>query len=190
MEGSLETSQTQVLQETFLEPERIVQYFGLEPGDHIADFGAGHGYFTIPMARVAGGDGKVYAIDIQKSVLEVIKARAKLEHLLNIETIWADLDLPRGSKLKDDFLEFVLIANILFQSEQKETLFGEVYRVLRPKGRFALIEWDETPAPLGPPLQLRVKKEVVKQFASQAGLLFDREFEAGSHHYGLLFVKK
>lgn len=218
MEGSIETSQTQVLQETFLEPERIVQYFGLEPGDHIADFGAGHGYFTIPMARVAGGDGKVYAIDIQKSVLEVIKARAKLEHLLNIETIWADLDLPRGSKLKDDFLEFVLIANILFQSEQKETLFGEVYRVLRPKGRFALIEWDsssqlssapagtghderaatsrreswedKTPAPLGPPLQLRVKKDTAKQFASQAGLLFDREFEAGSHHYGLLFVKK
>ena len=108
---------------TFLEPDRIVRSFGLEAGDHVADFGAGHGYFTIPMARLVGGDGKVYTIDIQKSVLDIIRARAKVEHLLNIEPVWADLDEPGGSKLKDKFLDFVVIANILFQAEKKRKSF-------------------------------------------------------------------
>ncbi len=136
-----------------------------------------------------GGDGKVYAIDIQKPVLEIIRARAKLEHLLNIELVWANLDEPEGSKLKDNFVEFVVIANILFQAEDKPGLFREAHRILREKGRVAIIEWDGTPAPLGPPLNLRVRKEIARQWALQAGLIFDREFETGSHHYGLMFRK-
>ncbi len=176
--------------QTFLEPERIVRYFGLKPGDHVADFGAGHGYFTIPMARIAGGDGKVYALDIQKSVLDIIRAKAKLEHLLNIETVWADLDEPHGSKLKDKFIDFAVIANILFQAEKKENIFREAHRILREGGRLAVVEWDETPAPMGPPLNLRVKKDTAKSLATSAGFELEKEFEAGSHHYGLLFKKQ
>ena len=174
----------------FLEPARIVKYFDLKPGDHVADFGAGHGYFTIPMARIVGGDGKVYAIDIQKPVLDIIRSRAKLENILNIETVWANLDQTNGSKQKDQILDFVLIASILFQSENKENVVREAWRVLRPGGRLAIIEWDETQTPLGPHVNLRLRKDTVKALTSQAGFEADREFEAGTHHYGLLFKKK
>lgn len=181
---------------SFLEPERIVKNLGIEKGDYVADFGAGHGYFTIPLAKAVGGDGKVYAIDIQKPVLDIIRSRAKLDHLLNIETVWADLDQPGGSKLKDKFLEFVIIASILFQAENKVGLFHEAHRILHEKGRLAVIEWDETQTPpaaragLGPPLAMRIPKEQVKLWAGQAGFSFDREFEAGTHHYGLIFRKQ
>lgn len=174
----------------FLEPERIVKNFGLEEGDHVADFGAGHGYFTILMARIVGTDGKVYALDIQKSVLDIIRARAKLEHLLNIEPVWADLDEPGGSKLKDKFIDFVVIANILFQAEKKENIFREAYRILRENGRLAVVEWNEVLTPMGPPLSLRIKKETAKSIALATGFNLDKEFEAGSHHYGFLFKKK
>lgn len=173
----------------FLEPDRIVRSFDLEKGDHAADFGAGHGYFTVPLAREVGGNGKVYAIDIQKPVLDIIRAKAKIEHLLNIEPVWADLDTPRGSKLKDDFLDFVLISNAFFQSEKKEIIIQEAYRVLHKKGRLAIIEWEEFPN-FGPPKELLVRKETAKKMAQEAGFELDREFEAGTHHYGLLFIKK
>lgn len=197
----------------FLEPERIVQYFDLAKGDHVADFGAGHGYFTIPMAGVVGGDGKVYALDIQKSVLDIIRAKAKVEHLFNIEPIWADLERPGGSHLKDEFLDFVLIANIFFQVENRSPLLTEAFRILRKGGRLAAIEWDspsqlfagaggrpeptdviikksgEGKTPLGPPLELRIRKDLTKKLAEEAGFALDREFEAGSQHYGLLFKK-
>jgi ubiquinone/menaquinone biosynthesis C-methylase UbiE len=142
---------------TFLEPERIVQNFGLEKGDHVADFGAGHGYFTIPIAKIVGGNGKVYALDVQKPVLDIIRARAKVDHLLNIETIWADLDQPQGSKLKDKLLNFVVIANFLCQVEGKPAIWREAARVLGQGGGVVVIDWDQTPTPLGPPLNLRVK---------------------------------
>lgn len=174
---------------SFLEPELIVRYFGLEKGDYVADFGAGHGYFTIPMARAVGGDGKVYALDIQKSVFDIIRDRAKLEHLLNIEFIWTDIDFLKGSKLKDKFVDFVLIANTLFQSEHQETVLQEAYRVLREKGRMAIIEWVEL-SDLGPVKNSRVKKEKARKFAENSGFEFDREFSAGNYHYGLLFIKK
>ena len=176
-------------QKSFAEPDRIIQYCDIKKGDYIADFGAGHGYFAIPLARKVGGDGKVYAIDIQRNVLDVIRSKAKLEHLLNIECIWADLDLPNGSKLKDGFVNFVLISNSLFQAENKAAYFFESARVLGENGRLVVIEWDDIPTPLGPPVSQRVKKTTVRDLALRAGFSFDREFEAGSHHYGLLFYK-
>ena len=206
----------------FLEPEKIVQFFGLKKGDHIADFGVGHGYFAIALARAAGGDGKVYAIDIQKPALDIVRAKAASEHLLNLEYIWGDLDMPQGSHLKDRFCDFVLIASVLFQAEKKLAVVQEAYRVLREGGRLALIEWsgaadaqswEVSPASeaahsltapadgardsfsgaahrLGPRPELWIKKENARALALQAGFAFDREFATGSHHYGLLFVKK
>lgn len=174
---------------TFLEPERIIKYFNLELGDHVADFGAGHGYFTIPMARIVGGDGKVFAIDIQKEVLDIIRAKAKIENLLNIEVIWGNLDILGGSKLKDKHIDFVLVSNLLFQADNKETILQEAYRILRDKGRLATIEWDDLPTLIGPPQDLRVSKNKIKELAEGVGFRSDREFVGGSHHYGLLFVK-
>ena len=179
----------------FLEPERIVQNFGLEKGDYVADFGVGHGFFTIAVARAVGNSGKVYALDVQKSVLEVVRAKARVNHLLNIETVWADLDEPGGSRIKDNFIDLVLVTNILFQAEKKDVVMQEAYRIVQPGGKMVAVEWDSpesigtTGLKVGPPSELRLKKEQVKELAQQAGFRLDREFEAGSHHYGLLFKK-
>lgn len=171
----------------FLDPNKIVVSFGLERGEHVADFGAGHGFFAIPMARAVGGDGIVYAIDIQKSVLDIIRSRARTEHLLNIQPVWADVEAAGGSKLKDRYIDFILIANILFQTADKRAVIREAYRILREGGRLAVIEWNETPAPLGPPAALRMKKIAAAELCRGAGFSTMEEFDAGSHHYGLLF---
>lgn len=176
--------------DAFLSPEAIVKSFNLNPGESVADLGAGHGFFTIPLARAVGSGGTVYAIDIQKSALEVIRAAARREHLAQIKILQADLDEINGSKLPDRSIDFVLIAYILFQAEQKEVLLGEAHRILRPGGRAALIEWDEIPSPLGPPLGFRVSKTQCRALAERAGFSPLGEFGAGSRHYGPLFIKQ
>lgn len=173
----------------FLDPEKIVNLFGIEKGDHIADFGAGHGYYTIPLARLAGGDGKIYAIDIQRHVLDIIRTKAKLEHILNIETILADLEQDNGSKIKEQYCDFVVISNILFQADEKQNVVREAYRILRTGGKLAMIEWDANTGNFGPTRNLRVSRELARNLAIDAGFEFDREFAAGAFHYGLLFKK-
>lgn len=177
------------MESTFLHPERIVARFDLKPGDTVADFGAGAGFFTIPIARAVGSEGRVYAIDIQKESLEVVKAKARLEHLLNIEYVWGDLEAPGGSKIKDESADFVIISNILFQAEKRQEVLREAFRVLTGGGRCAVIEWDESKFSFGPPMELRVSKRTAQASALSVGFEQEKEFEAGTHHYGLLFRK-
>ena len=174
------------------QPEQLIQSFNIRAGDHIADFGAGHGYFAIPLARATGPAGKVYAIDIQWAALDMVRSRAAAEHLLNLEYVQADLDEPGGSRLMDRFVDLVVVANILFQTERKDMLMREAWRILREGGRLAMIEWDtmvESQVMLGPLPTMRVKKETARTLAVQAGFEFDREFSAGVHHYGMIFIK-
>lgn len=173
----------------FLDPERIVANLGLRPGMVVADFGTGSGYFTLPAARRVGEGGKVFAIDIQRHALDLVRSKANLERLLNIETIWADLERPSGSHLPGEAVDFVIIANILFQAEAKGGVLAEARRVLRRGGRLALLEWDEAPTSLGPPVAIRIPKRLARQLAEAAGFELEKEFEAGGHHYGFLFVK-
>ncbi len=174
----------------FLQPERIVSRLDIRPGMVVADFGAGGGYFSIPAARKVGENGKVYAIDIQPHAVDLIRSKANLAHLLNIETIWADLERPEGSHLPSNGVDFVILANILFQAEAKGEIFKEARRVLHTGGRLAVLEWDETPFPAGPAMTLRTPKAGVKRMAEEAGFELEKEFDAGSHHFGLLFIKK
>ena len=56
----------------------LIELLPIEPDSVIADIGAGTGYFSFPMARKAS-EGRVIAVDIQREMLDIIKAR--LEHL-------------------------------------------------------------------------------------------------------------
>lgn len=174
----------------FLQPERVIRHLNIRPGMVVADFGCGSGHFTIPAARAVGGDGKVFAIDVQKQAIDFIKSLANLEHLLQVEPIWADLEAPRGSRLPEAMVDFVIISNILFQAEKKRELLAEAKRILRPGGELAMIEWDETPFPAGPSPALRIPKSTARTIAEGVGFTMEKEFDAGSHHYGLLFKKQ
>ncbi|KKS36719.1 MAG: hypothetical protein A3G49_04600 [Candidatus Sungbacteria bacterium RIFCSPLOWO2_12_FULL_41_11] len=173
----------------FLNPGIVVREFDLKPGEAVADFGAGAGHFTIPMAKAVGHTGKIYALDLQKHALNLIKSRAKIEHLLNIDYVWADLEMSSGSKLKDATVNFVIISNILFQAEKRFEILKEAYRILKSGGKMAVFEWDQSNFSGGPPVNLRVPPIQVKTLAQDAGFIFEKEFNAGSHHYGFLFKK-
>jgi len=143
----------------FVVPEEAVESFGLIPGAVVADFGCGSGHYSIAAAKKVGDLGKVYAIDIQKDLLGALKGAAKVNHLKNIEIVWANLDVPNGSKLQDASVDFVIISNILFQAEKKEEIAREALRILKQGGRVAVIEW----AVKGEPRLGREKNKMPKQ---------------------------
>lgn len=180
------------MNEMFLKPEEAIEVWDVRPGDKIADFGCGAGFFSVPLGRRVGSNGKIYALDIRPEALEATRAKVKLFHLFNIEPSRADLELPRGSGIKDESLDKVLISNILFQAEDKNAIAEEARRILKPGGSVMVVEWNDNGGPQadgGPSLDHRIGKDEAKKFMQDTGLSFFKEFSAGSSHYGLIFKK-
>lgn len=173
----------------FLDPQKIVNSFGITESMRIADFGSGAGYFTIIMAKIAGESALVSAVDILDSALDQVRTKAKNEGLRNIQTIRANLEIFGGSGLDNDSQDIVLLANILFQSDQKSEIVKEAKRVLRPGGRLILIDWRQGTGGFGPPDNLRLDEEAMRSLVTQQDFQFVSTIDTGSFHYGLIFQK-
>lgn len=175
--------------ENFINPAALTESFGLREGMKIADFGAGSGYFTLCLAAKVGEKGQITALDILESALEVIRSQAAARSLKNIQTVRKDLEAPGGSGLPDNSQDFVLLANILFQSAQKMDMVKEAKRILVSGGQLAVIDWKETAVGLGPPVKMRIKEEELKKQITDLGLEFKKELAVGQFHFGMMFSK-
>lgn len=173
----------------FMNPEVIVESFGLQPGVKVADFGSGAGYFTILIAKKIGEGGLVTAVDILESALETVRAKAAVGGLNNLQTVRADLEVLGGSGLADNSQDIVLLANILFQSNKRSEIVQEAKRILTPSGNLIFIDWKKGSGGLGPPEANRVDAQEIKSVFENQGLVFVREIDAGAFHYGLVYKK-
>lgn len=174
----------------FLEPEIIVDKFGIEEGMKIADFGCGAGYFTVLIAERTGPDGKVYALDIQESSLDSVRAKARALGLGNIETIRTNLEILGSSSLSNSSQDSVMIHNVLFQSSKKKEILSEAWRVLKPQGKLIAIEWAKGAGGFGPPDELRLSAGEIETIAKEVGFVLEKKLNTGQFHFGLIFNKK
>ncbi|MEK7121539.1 MAG: methyltransferase domain-containing protein [Patescibacteria group bacterium] len=173
----------------FMNPEKIVSGFGIKEGMMIADFGSGAGYFTILLGQRVGQSGKVFALDIQESALDNVRVKAKAAGLENVETIRSNLEVLGSSGLADNSQDIVLLANILFQSEQKAEIIKEAVRVLKDGGFLVVIDWKRAAGGFGPPDNLRTDEIAMRSLVLGEGLVFENDIDAGQFHYGLKFRK-
>lgn len=173
----------------FSDPEKNIEQLGLEPGMSVADLGAGSGFYAIAAARAVLGAGRVYAIDVQKDLLQKIKTNAHREHLANVEVLWGDLEKLGGTRLRDLSVDVAIVANTLFQIKDKNTLLLEAKRILKPKGRLLIIDWSDSFGGIGPHKDEVLTLASAKTLCEKAGFAFEHELSAGSHHYGLVFRK-
>lgn len=170
----------------FAHPARNVEALGIEPGHTVADFGSGSGAYVLAIAEALQHSGHVYAIDVQQDLLRRIKNEAHKNGFKNVEIIWGDLEKMGGSKIADKYVDLVLISNLLFQVDDKATLLSEAHRILRPRGRLVIIDWEESFGGMGPIKRAVVTKKAALDFAMKAGFVQVKEFDAGAHHYGLI----
>ena len=179
----------------FINPEEIINNFEVRPGMVVADFGSGVGRYVLAIAKKmkgfglpVGQAGVVYAVDIQKNLLESVKLNAEKEHLTNIvDIIWADIEGKDGVKLATGTIDLVIASNILFQVKSKESLAKEIHRVLKVDGRTAVMDWSV--GGTGLTQKSFVPKKEVERIFIENGFLRVKEFPAGDSHYGIIFKK-
>lgn len=173
----------------FITPEIVASHFHLRIGDKVGDFGAGMGNFSTVLSRLVGAEGRVYASEIQKNLVDTLNDKVRREHLGNVEVVWGDVEELGGTKIEDEVLDAAIIINTLFQMEERQTAIKEISRTLRPGGKFFIIDWAESWGGLGPQPEDVLNESDAKALAETAGFTFERSFDAGQHHYGLAFRK-
>jgi len=165
----------------------IVNQFDLEPGMRIADLGSGSGYFTVEMAKAVGEGGVVTAVDILETALETVRERTVEAGAKNVQLVRANLEVIGSTFLADDSQDFVLLANVLFQNDEKLSIIKEAKRILRPAGKLVIIDWEKGVGGLGPPDEFRTPKESILGFASQEGLNYEKDIAVDAYHFGIMF---
>ena len=173
----------------FKDPETVLDQLVLGEGRVVADFGAGSGAYALSAARRVGETGKVYAVDIQKNLLERFKNIAKAARIHNVEIIWGDIEKSAGTKIKNGVVDVAIISNVLFQNEDKSAVAREAHRVLKNGGRALVVDWSETSGALGPSADHLVPQKEARDVFERNGFSHERDISAGEHHYGMIFRK-
>ncbi|USN53531.1 MAG: class I SAM-dependent methyltransferase [Candidatus Nomurabacteria bacterium] len=174
-----------------LKPGLILRSTGLEFGMAVADFGCGGtGPFTMEAAKIAGNQGKVYAVDILKSSLSALMARVRLAGYTNVIPVWSNLERFGAAKaIHDGSVDFGIVANALYQSSHPEAVLKEVFRTLKGGGRALVIEWNTGRATIGPTEKELVPADQIRSYLEKLGARELEFFDAGLYHYGMVIEK-
>ena len=174
----------------FSEPQKNIEQFNIDPGMSVADLGSGAGFYSLALARVVGPSGTVYAVDVQKDLLTKLQKEAHEQGFNNIKVVWGDLDIAKGSTLRDNSVDRVIIANTLFQITEKDALVQEAFRILKPKGKLLLVDWSDSFGGMGPHPKDVLREDVAKTLLESHGFSFDKQISTGDHHYGFVVKKE
>ncbi|MEI7480401.1 MAG: methyltransferase domain-containing protein [bacterium] len=173
----------------FSDPQKIIDQLFLTKGQVVIDMGSGTGFYTKAAAKAVGSTGHVYAIDLQIDLLRRLKKEAQASNLENVQIVFADLEKPMSTKVKDSIADLVIIANLLFMIKNKEVILAEAKRVLKPGGRLLVVDWQESFGGIGPQFESVIDRKEAQKLGEASGFTFNSDIEAGSHHYGLIFKK-
>ncbi len=172
----------------FSDPNVIVSQLHILPGASVADLGAGIGAYSVALSKAVGPTGKVYACDVQKDLLVRLDNEAKSLGITNIQTVHSNIEIPQGTKLRDASVDWVVLANTLFQSEDRQALVAEIARILKPGGCALLVDWTESFGNMGPHEHDVISRFEAERLFAESGMRPTAQaIDAGSHHYGVVF---
>ncbi len=171
-----------------INPFKLLERVGIMSGWHVADLGCGAlGHFVFPAAQFVGGEGRVYAVDIQHVALRSIEEIAKREQYWNIRPVWSDVEVLGATHIAAASLDLTILANNLYLSRHREAFVEEAIRLTKPGGLLLIIEWKAEPTVIGPSLEHRLSQEDAQTYFTQGTLTLEDSFEAGDCHYALLY---
>lgn len=119
--------------------DEIVRVLSLKPGQQIADVGSGGGYFSFLFARYVGREGKVYAIDTNKGLLNFVRSSSEKNGFHNIITVLAQGD---RFPLMNEKLDLVFLRNVYHHLPSREVYFRDLIESLDTGSKIAIIDYD------------------------------------------------
>ncbi|HET9321886.1 MAG TPA: class I SAM-dependent methyltransferase [Bryobacteraceae bacterium] len=167
-------------------PDAALEAIGIMRGATVADVGAGAGYFTWRLAERVGPSGKVYANDIQPSMLELLRKNIEARHLANVEPVLGVEDDPR---LPAGRVDLVLLVDVYHEFSEPEKMLRKMRESLKPDGRLVLLEYrkEDPNIPIRPEHKMSVAE--VRAEVEPEGFRFEKNLNTLPRQHILIFRK-
>jgi cyclopropane fatty-acyl-phospholipid synthase-like methyltransferase len=161
-------------------PERVIAALNLKPGMSVADIGAGTGYFTVRLAKVAGVS--VFAADIEPKMVAYLKNRATTEKLSNVTAVLAGASSPNLPQPVD----VALVVDTYHHLPNRPAYFRDLRKSLKAGGRVAIVDFRKD-APEGPPEHFRFTPEQIEAEMKEAGYQVDASHDFLPRQHFMIF---
>ena len=156
-------------------PDQVVEALQIHAGDQVADIGAGEGYFTFRFAGAVGPTGTVFAVDVDPTVIEKLKASVRARDSANVTVILGEYDNPL---VPDGEIDLAFVCNTYHHIENRSEYFSALKADLSPGGRLVVMEWKPVPlAHLLLPHGHWSAKELIEEEMGQAGYTLEKSFD-------------
>ncbi len=171
--------------DAYQKPYEVLTALAIEPGEVIADIGAGSGYFTFRLAHRVGDKGRVYAVDISPDMIRHLNRRIRELKAMNVTAILADADDPL---LADASIDRFFFSDSWHHIENQSKYLSLIKKMLKPGGEIIMIDFHKKELPVGPPMQMKIAREdLIRQMESN-GFRLTKEHTFLPYQYFLVFA--
>jgi ubiquinone/menaquinone biosynthesis C-methylase UbiE len=161
-----------VSRDEWQQPDKVITALEIHPGDVVVDLGSGGGYFTFRLADAVGAAGKIYAVDIDRDMVDLVAKRVRDEGRSNINAVLAKPDDPSLPKAGVDL---VFTSNTYHHIDQRIGYFANLRKYLRLGARVAIIDFDRR-AWLEGLLRHYTPPEFIRREMEQAGYRLQHDY--------------
>lgn len=116
----------------------LLKALDVKLGQTVCDLGCGNGFYTLRLAKLVGPKGKVWAVDIQPEMLQLLEERAEARGLTNLQPTLGSAITPNLPKEKIDLL---LLVDVYHEFSHPAEMLAEIRKSLNATGRVALVEY-------------------------------------------------
>jgi precorrin-6B methylase 2 len=167
--------------------DEVVSALKLQPGQTVADIGAGSGLLEGPLAKAVGPRGRVYAVEIDAGFFPEIRKRAAAAQVTNVETVlgkFTDPALPVKS------IDVALFHDVIHHVENRGAYLKTLATYLGRSGRIVVIDYEGGKGPHSAQPELEVTREQLSGWMKDAGFAQVEEVKLFSDKYFLAFARK
>ena len=167
--------------------ELLVDSLGLKHGETVADIGAGTGYFSRRLARRAGPNGVILAVDIQPEMLDLLTNQMAALSITNVRPVLGTITDP---KLPPGSVDMVLMVDVYHEFSHPFEMMQAICASLKPTGRVVFVEFRaEDPQVPIKPLHKMSEAQVRKEMGAQE-LEWRQTIEVLPRQHIIIFGKK
>ena len=164
---------------------QLLKNLAVQPGMAIADIGAGSGYHSTLLSKMVG-NGKVYAVDVEREMIAYLNERIKREGKKNIIPV---LSTEKTVSLPANSMDLMLLVDVYHEFSFPYEMAQSMLEALKPGGKLVLVEFRaEDPNVPIKAIHKMSQQQAVKEFKA-AGFSFEKNISNLPWQHCLIFRK-